>query len=105
MWRSEKVLGQTSLNKKCQNKHCRCRATALADHKQPASRSLAKLRGLLRTSRRVPSRVAVGARACELAALRDEVVVRNRLIVEEALQDLARACGIASLRRQAGAGD
>src|SRR5918998_4239870 len=47
--------------------------------------------------------VGVGAGAGQLAAVDDQVLVRDRAVVEPALQDLAGAGGVAGLGRQAGA--
>src|SRR5215207_2645337 len=47
--------------------------------------------------------VGVGAGAGQLAAVDDQVLVRDRAVVEPALEDLAGAGGVAGLGRQAGA--
>src|SRR5215204_6954387 len=52
-------------------------------------------RGLLRAARGVAGAVGVGAGAGQLAAVDDQVLVRDRAVVEPALEDLAGAGGVA----------
>ena len=59
-----------------------------------------ELRRFLRPAGGVACAVAVRAGAGEMAALDDQIFVADRPAFEEAFEDLARARGVARLRRQ-----
>src|SRR5262249_33412811 len=63
------------------------------------------LRCFLRPFGGVASRIGMRARAGELALVNDEILGPDRLLGEIAFEDLARAGGIARLRRQRAARD
>ena len=66
---------------------------------------LCEARGLFRAARRIAFAVGMRADAGELAALHDEIFVADRATVELALENFARARGVAGLRGQARARD
>src|SRR6476660_2424724 len=55
--------------------------------------------------RRVPGAVGPGARSGERPGVHDQILVADRAVPEEALEDLAGPCGVAGLSGQARARD